>query len=372
MKSLLTLAIVLSSATAFATRARVTALGNAAHIVDDATVYSNPTYIFGLSDSLTIESGLTNVSPNGGSTDTGAEALLIRSHGDAKWALSLGHDDSTIFANRSAAVTATPAISATAVAQQNPIELTYGMKMADLSVAGTLIYSNYNDKKADSKESTTGIRLGVGGQVWNATLAVGLVDKWEAAGGNEIKGKSNIAFKGSYWLNSDLYTYAKINNTGYEVTSGNTVTSDVKGLALEVGAINTVKKDGNEFFYGAGIKQSTTKDSKAADEKTTALSVPFIVGVEANATSWLTLRGSVTQDLVISDSKTEDNTGTTAETAPGTNTTAFAAGAGLNFGQLTVDGSILTPTNTIPNTNPNGQKLNATDLLGTVGVTYRF
>lgn len=366
MKKLLTLAIVLASTSAFATRARVTALGGAAHIKDTATVYTNPADIFVVSDSLTIESGATDVVPGGvASTVDGTEALLIRSAGDAKWALSLGHDDARSFAQRAEAQdnAATTAI----VAQQNPVELSYGMKTGDMAWAGTLVYSNFNDKAADVKESTTSLKFGVNASAWDASINLGLADKWEdGTNSDEFKGKSNIVARGGYWLSSDMYMHGLVGMTGYELTDNNTVASEMKKTEIQLGAINTMKNDGNEFFWGASLLSVNDKDDATAANglKSTSLHLPLVIGLEANAASWLTLRGSVTQNVLIQDDKEENATNTTAETAPGVNSTKFAAGAGLKLGKLALDGSILAGAV--------NQTIDADNLLGTVGMTYSF
>ena len=65
---------------------------------------------------------------------------------------------------------------------------------------------------------------------------------------------------------------------------------------------------------------------------------------EADAASWLTLRGSVTQTVLLDTSKVETTpvaAGTDSEFAPGTNNTTVAFGAGLKFNKVTVDGALL-------------------------------
>ena len=365
MKTLLTLAIVLASTSAFATRARVTALGNAAHLVDASTVYSKPAHMFAVSDSLTIETGATNITPGTSATTEGAEALVIRSAGDAKWALSLGHDDAKVYGQRAEVTTNTGVV---VPGQQNPFEVTYGMKAGDLAWAATLGYSNFNNKVAEVKENTMGLKLGAATSTWDATVDLGLVNKvtsGTAAAEEEFKGKSNIAIRGGMWISSDMYVYGDVDMGGYEVSVGGAAQSEVKTTDITVGAINTMKNDGNEFFWGAGLTSSTSKDSKAvapAQEKASSLSLPFIIGMEANAATWLTLRGSVTQNVLIQNAKTESTANTLTETAPGANSTTFAAGAGLKLGKLSLDGSLLAGT----------QNVNSANLLGTVGLTYSF
>ena len=370
MKSLLTLAIVLASTSAFATRARVTALGNAPHLVDASTVSAKPADMFAVSDSLTIESGKTDIVPGTDDVTAGAEALLIRSHGDAKWALSLGHDDVKTYGQRTDA--------GATLGQQNPFEISYGMKAGDMAWAATLAYSNFNNKLsgAEVKENTMGLKFGAATSTWDATIDLGLANKVTSATSttteDEFKGKSNVAVRGGFWMASDMYVYGNVDMGGYEVSSAGAVGSEVKTTEISIGAINTVKSEGNEFFWGAGLASTTYKDSKADavngnDEKKSSLSLPLIIGVEANAASWLTLRGSVTQNVLIQNEKVQTTAATTTEFAPGENSTTFAAGAGLKLGKLALDGSILKSTAAVAQ-----QDINANDLLGTVGLTYAF
>ena len=355
MKTLLTLAIVLASTSAFATRARVTALQDAAHITDTATIYSKPAHIFAVGDSVTLESGNTNKT----TASDDAEALLVRSMGDAKWALSLGHDDAKIYEQRTNA--------GSPVLQQNPLEVTYGMKAGDMSWAATLGYSSFNDKTAEVKDNTMGLKFGAATSTWDATIDLGLVNKTTsgtAAAEEEFKGKSNVSVKGGYWVASDLYVHGNIDMGGYEVSTGGVVGSEIKTTEYSVGAINTIKSEGNEFFYGASLASTESKESKAPETKITSLKLPLIMGIEANANSWLTLRGSVTQTVLINNDKTSNSTTTTVEKSPGDNNTKFAAGAGLKLGKLSVDGSILSGAA--------GQTLDTSNLLTTVGMTYSF
>lgn len=362
MKSLLTIAIVIASSTAFATRSRLNALGNAAHLVDQSTVYANPSHIVGLGESLTLETGATTTS----TADANAEGLLIKSFGNAKLGLSLGHKDVNILAIRTNGATAV-STTATTATQQNPLELTYGTKMGDMSVAGTLVYSNYNDKKNSVKENVVSLRAGAQTALWTASVDLGLVNKWEdtSANNDEIKGKTNIIVNGGYNVSPELYAFGVVEMKGYTAKNAGADARDVSETNIEVGAVDSMKKDGNEFFYGASLRSESSKDAKQSDKKVTALKVPVIVGFEADAASWLTLRASVKQTVLVNDSKEENSTSTTSEYSPGTNNTTFAAGAGLKFNKVTVDGTILAGGSQNLNTGSN-------NLLGQVGLTYAF
>jgi hypothetical protein len=368
MKKLLTLALVLSSATAFATRSRVTALGNAAHLTDVSGMYTKPAQMMMLADSVTIESGSTNVLPTTATTNSGnqgAEGLMIRSMDDAKFALSLGHDDETVFGLRKAANSAT----VVTIAQQNPIELSYGMKAGDISFAGTLMYSNFENKTAASeqKENSMGLKFGAAAAAWDASATLILADKWEAGTGAALDDYKGTGFdiNAGYFVMSDLYVYGGVKSTGFKTTNATVAEKDVENMNIHVGVLSTIKKEGTEFFYGARLNNTTSKDKvTTTDSKSTEMNMPLIIGLEADANSWLTLRGSVTQTLLLVDTKkVETGTTTTTDTNPGANTTTLSAGAGLKFNKIVLDGSILAS---------GSQVINSANLLGQVGMTYSF
>jgi hypothetical protein len=373
MKQLLVIAIALASTNAFASRARLTSLGNSAHIVDTQSIYTNPAKMFLMGDFVSLESGKTAtndtaptpaVNPN-----DNAEGSLVRSMGDAKWALALGHksDNASAFGLRQI-------MGATKITeQQNPVEFSYGAKAGDISWAATLVYSNYNDKKQEIKESSTGLRFGMLMGAWDMHAGIGL--------GSEVKDKvKNLEFKGTaaynvfagYTMNT-LYFFGDVTMAGAkqndQATGAETHKADQTKITL--GVVDSMKKDGNEFFYGAKLVSLSFKDDgtsvSADDQKVTSLTLPIVVGLEAEATSWMTLRGSLTQSVLISDSKTEVGGATALETAPGTNTTVAAIGAGLKFNKITLDGSLSGLTGATA-----GQNLDGNTLLTTVGLTYMF
>jgi len=381
MKNLITLALVLASTSAFATRARVTALGNSAHLSDVTTVYRNASDLMITADSLTIESGATannfataGAAPNATNTSNvslGSEGLMIRSMGDAKFALGLGHDDSTVFANRGLANTA--AVNAALVwnikPQQNPLFLAYAMKMGDMSVGAGLRYSNFDDKKNDEKESSMALNFGARSAAWDVALDLGLTDEWKTGTTNaqpsdSYKGKSAISLTGGYNVTETMYVNAGFKTGGAKLEDAATEVADIAYTNITVGVTESIKKDGAEFFYGAGLLSASTEEKKS-DTKITAMKMPLIIGLEAEANSWLTLRGSVTQTLLLVDSDKTATAGVASvETSPGSNSTTLAAGAGLKFNKVTVDGALLTSAGS--------QTLDSSNLLAQVGMSYWF
>lgn len=388
MKQLLVIAIALTAINAQASRARVNALGGAAHLVDTATVHNNPADIFALpSDYVVFETGSTTGTAAGGGAanatteGSNAEGMIVRSMGDAKLGLSLGHQSNNAASWGLRGLTqATADGLALRANQQNPLELTYGAKAADLAWAGTLVYSNFHNKRSVTdgaaatdiaKESSLGARFGLRASNWDAALRVGLGSNVQLVNGAKSEGNFSAGLNGGYWM-ENIYLHGAFSTaTGKQkdndaAVNPNAELRKVSSESISVGALSTHKKDGSELFYGVQLASSTTKldDTGVGQTKVTSLTLPLVIGVEVDAASWLTFRGSVTQTTLINDAKTTTAAGANlVNSAPGAQNTAVNLGAGLKFNKLTVDGT-LTAAQT--------QQLNANTLLAQVGATYWF
>lgn len=360
MKKILVIALALASVNAFGSRARMSALGNAEHLIDSQTVYGNPSDMFYVGgDFVALESGLTATNNAG----ENSEGMVVRSMGDAKMGLSLGHHsaNASSFAGGLRQGLVLPGL--TNANQQNPLELSYGMKVGDTSYAGTLVYSNYNDKFNSAKETSTGLRFGMRAGAIDASLGLGLVNTVETAA-FKYKGTLGLTAKVGYAIDT-MYVFGKVLAAGFKnenaVSGAELAKFDTTDI--QVGVVSTVKKDGSEFFYGAKLVNTSSKET-VTDTKTTALNLPITMGLEVDANSWMVLRGSLTQKLVLLDnSKTETAGVANPEFSPGVNTTTAAFGAGLKFNKLTLDGTILAA---------GAQTYSTAALLGQVGLTYMF
>ena len=367
MKKLLVIAVALASVNAFATRARVAALANAPHLVDTQTVYTNPADIFGLGDYVTLETGLTT-----GTTATNqAEGMVVRTMGDAKMGLSLGHQSANAATWGLRAGLPAPLN----INQQNPVEFTYGAKAGDMNWAATLVYSNFNNKVSTVKENTMGVRLGARANMWDASLRLGLVNTVQDDTTGKFTGTLGLGAHFGYQMDT-LYWTANVGSAGakFEDAAG-VEQAKVTNTTFDVGVMTSIKKDGSEMFYGASLANSEMKDT-VADDKVTSMSLPLFIGMEVDAASWLTLRGSVTQTLqLLNNDKRETLGATVSETAPGVNDTTVAAGAGLKFNKITIDGTLQAAAATGVGANAGSgynQALGGNSLLSTLGMTYNF
>ena len=379
MKQLLVIAIALASATAQANTARLTALGNSAHLIDVQTVYTNPADIFSLGgDYVAFESGATNAAGAQQGLGATAKGMIVRTMGDAKLGLSLGNRSTTLRSTAAALGTQVGAAGLNTAAglqigQQNPLELTYGAKAGDMNWAGTLVYSNLNNKVTEAKESTTGVRFGARAGNWDASVRLGLADTVQTLADGKYTGTMSLAVSGGYWMDS-IYWFGNVRTAGYKTENAASV-EQAKGTLtqLSVGALTTMKKDGTEVFYSA---QLASNESKLDDSvgttggKISTLALPLQIGVEAEANSWLTLRGSVSSNVqLINNSKISPQSGAAATTdlAPGNDNINFAAGVGLKLNKVTVDASLFTANGAGTNAN-----ITTDNMLANVGMSYWF
>ncbi len=381
MKKILVIALALASVNAFGSRARMSALANSPHLVDAQTVYKNPSDMFYVGgDFVSLESGAVGsapVAPPATTEGLNAEGLVVRSMGDAKLGLSLGHQSKNASQYGLRRIAPANLSGPGNKDQQNPIELTYGMKAGDMAYAGTLVYSNFNNKTTGDKESSAGLRFGMHMGALDATLHLGLVNTLDTKVGaveNKFKGTSAIAATVGYTMDT-LYAFGGFTTAGAKNERNGVETDNVSTTDIEVGVISSNKKDASEFFYGAKLVSSSLKNDIAANStsaaagigefKQTSLSLPISLGLEVDAASWLVLRGSVTQSIpLLNNSKTDAALAAAdLEFSPGANTTTAAFGAGLKFNKLTLDGTILAG---------GAQVYSSAALLGQVGLTYMF
>lgn len=407
MRQLLVIAIALASVNAFASRARMNALGNNVQLIDTQTVLTNPADMMFIGDYANIESGTTATT----TFQSNTEGTITRSYGNSKFGLTLGYQSKNASAFSNSAGTPGLRYAASAVfwgelfkaagqanaaadalgnavglgtsdlvgagagnvvgikGQQNPVNIHYGTKIDDWAVAGTLVYSNYNDKQANEKESSSGLRFGARNDVWDAKLGIGLGNTFETATA-KFSGTAGYSAGVGYKMD-DMYFNGNFETAGFKLEKNGTETVKLDYTAIALAAIKNHKTEGGNLFYGVTLTQDERKFKVGApvnsDIKQTALALPIVVGFEADAASWLTLRGSITQKTLINSSKVEAGSTTSSEKAPGDNSTIAAVGAGLKFNKLTVDGSLQGLTGGTAT-----QELNGNVLLGQVGVTYLF
>lgn len=322
MKKLLVLAALTVAATpALASKARVNALANSRQIVDVQTTFDKPHQLVGFGDLVTMEWGA------GGETIAAAphaEGGFFKKAGDYTYGAYLGRRSSEF------ALALVDAGVPTLLAEQNPINLYYATKTGEWTWGVDVKLSSGKKDSADAKSSSSGLALSAAFDVWELQLVQGLTGKSENATDTvESKGMTKVGV--DYHIDDAMQAYFTYGMVKAEHTVGAATTTTTDLTAMELGFVNTVvKNDDANFFYG--IAYNNTKKADVSD----AMTLPVWMGIEANATSWMVMRASVKQSVLINETK--DVTGGAGDgDKTDVDSIAFNAGAGLKLGKGMLD-----------------------------------
>ncbi len=325
------------STSAFATKARMNALGQgddrgSFYIQDSRNVFRNASDVNDMTNYVVTEWGQAN---NAADSDVAphAEGGFFRSAGQFNYGVYLGSDIDAQNAAKTAAAVQN---------QDNNIDLFFG---GDMGVKWGVAFgysSSENETGAIKKENDTmSLGLGVEKGAIEGYVNLGLkdeskggaavADKWEADTGMNV----GLSYD---WM--DYTFFADYDKTGYEQTIA-AVKTEQEDTKLTVGVGHNHEVSATSRLFTNISYTSTESESKGgtvSKSKDTAL--PLTIGFEADATSWLALRGSVSQNVIIGSNK--NTAGKKSTIGDSTN---VAAGATLNFGKLKVDGVIGTSGN---------------------------
>lgn len=342
-KTLLIAALSMAAAPAFASKARLSALGEAEHLSDIQRTFDRPYEAAMHGEYATVEFGTASGTPNaeGGFTRQVSEGNYLGFYVNRKPQAILN----AISANADLEDVVSPLLD-------NSVNVFYASRAGEMTWGVNFFYLNSNKKDgyeaADAgttamtsgKADVMGLALGAAAGAWEVDAVIGLAGKAtfdpSAAVGTittdgEFQSTSNMAFRGAYKMDN-MYYFAKYGMAGAKLEIGGTEAAKSENTDLEIGMVNTTKSEGAEFFYGVSYQMSTEKD-KVADTKDETNTVPLIVGVEADANSWMVLRGSIKHNLPILS--TTKSTGGSGNTQAGN--TTIGAGAAFKFNKFTVD-----------------------------------
>lgn len=308
-------ALALAGSPALASKARVGALNNSRQLVDVQYTFERPYLLNNVGELATIEWGA-----KGDAAAPHAEGGFLKKSDEAVYGLYFGRKSADFDALVGAG-------AAGLQEEQNPINLMYGTKMGDLSWGATLKYSNGKSDTNEAKVSTMGLAAGVTNGTWEAELVLGLTGKSEITG-NSVESKGNTKIGFGYNISDMMHAYADYKMAKGDITTAGTTTS-LESTTMNVGFINTlVKNDDANFFYGVAYSSSTVKDVSEAS------SLPVWMGIEANATSWMVMRASVQQNVLINETT---NKTVTPNVKTDADSIVFNAGAGIKLGKGMLD-----------------------------------
>ena len=366
---------------AFASKARLQALGEdnygSQFINDNRNIWLNAAQINNHKDLVTFEFG-TESTGDDAATPRG-EGGVYKNHGNLVYGVHFGGASSTGNALRAAAglVAGTNPDSS----EQNNIDVFVGGD-AGMKWGANLGYAKNAVEGSNLSSESMRTRLGVIMGDTQAYANLNLINNAKSAAGQKFEGKLGYqvglihAWEG-HTLFADYRSFEAENAT---------LKKDIglKRLEVGIGHVERLNDKSNLFAkasYLMGsveneiLSTSTTFGTAGCGTGNAAVfcneyktsQVPVVVGLETEATSWLTLRGSV--GAVVWGSE-EDKTNERSIQ----NATIINAGATLKFGELSVDGVVgnsATGAATSANGTDSGT-LRTDSLMSRVSMTYRF
>lgn len=424
------------------------------YISDERSVFLNPAYMTQHSNHMVMEWGnagkqmsvlstTSDATLNDNTSTPKAMGGFFKKYGDFNYGVYLGNESNTSSLLRIAGTSAlstmnglsnTPSATVAPTGVESKM-LPTADNVVDLFFGGdnglkwgtnlSLAFAKNDNRSA--KESSAAIRTGVIGQGWDAHLNLSLVSKSKStdtmsftAGAlsalngtvvsQEFKGKFGAQLGGSYNLPvGKVFGYVK--HYGWEQTDS-TSSAIISSISTNFGGQNgTVKGDFTSYYAGWGHEMAVNNGDKVFTSLTVKktdinlkftnksevrhLVIPVSIGYEAKATEWLTLRGSIIQNIWGQyDNKNINNYSSTGtrlnKVASGTiagiyggsgkatvaNSTTVNAGATLTFGNFNIDGLIGTTDTTGTATSSSSSKkvglLSLENLETSVAMTYKF
>ncbi|MGZ3727212.1 MAG: hypothetical protein ACXWQQ_15535 [Pseudobdellovibrio sp.] len=371
MKKLIFAALILLQMQAYATKARVQALAYSGQLTDEQYVFNNVLYANYLGNFVALESGAKS-STSATTSASNAEGMAgYKLNDKSSVVFSMGHQDAQIDAGR----ILVNALGTSYVMTQNPLHTFYGVKTDSANYGFGMSYSNMKDKLTDATESSSGLSLGTEIGPWQFYGNYTLVNSVETAAGGKFDG-AGAGSLNVYYTGENIHSFLNLNEEIAKSASAGIENESHIVQVVHLGLLETQQKDGNDIFWGAQIvtvlANCRVTASVACDKKYSSTKLPVWIGFETQEATWLTLRGSITQSVLLSQSKDEvgypaglleASTGAVSEFSAGPNNTTVAAGIGFNFRNFNIDGTLSTATT---------QVLNAGNFIGQVGMKYNF
>lgn len=426
MKKQLTVALGLAvlATPAFATKARLQALGEdsygSAYINDNRNIWLNSAQINNHKDLVTYEFG-GNVTTDSAETARG-EGGVYKTMGNLVWGVHFGGASNTGNALRTGAglIRAEGDLSD----PTNPQDVTFegsGNEENNIAVflggdagvkwGANLEYAKTADESSVDSSEAMRTRLGIIAGDFQAYANINLINNAKgvtsvvdtATPANLITGTAKFEGDLGYqvgaiqaWQGNTLFVdYRSFDMSSKIVASGVgpfgaglNQKEDISSQQAEagIGRVERLNDKTNLFlkasYFMRNIENDHAKTGVGAaafgllcaqggitaceDYKTQR--VPVVIGLETEATSWLTLRASVSQVVWGTVEFNDDESSVR-------NSTAINAGATLKFGELSVDGVIGNADNAQvrgENTAAGNGTLRTDNLMTRVGMTYRF
>ena len=285
------------STSAFATKSRMEALGQddsqgSFYIQDTRNVFRNAAGVNDMTNYVVTEWGSTaSGNPEGG---------FFRSAGQFNYGVYLN-------SNVAGGVTHTNGTNTGALSEDNRVTAFVGGDMG-VKWGASVYHSSSEDETAVKKDhGSMGLGLGVEKGAIDGYVNVKLKD--EAKGNTAFAGSKSEADSmqvglGYDWMDYKFFAdYSKANQEVTNVTAGAGKAFETEVTTLIVGVGHAHEVSATSRLYTDLQYVSEETNDKVTPNKSKDTKLPLTIGFEADATSWLALRGSISQNVIIGSNK---------------------------------------------------------------------
>jgi hypothetical protein len=249
------------------------------------------------------------------------------------------------------------------IEQRNPIEAIYGVGNMAFGVS----ISHAEDKTAGDKETSLVGKWGM--NLSSDSWVYAHLHVWDAAerrnsGVSDTQNVLPYLTVGGAKAMGHLRFFGEVNYGQSTEEFGATGSSDVdtKEFDLLAGVEDrSLKTDAADVYYGLKATYAERKIDGTPSQTVKGYKLPAFIGIEIPVVTWATFRGSVQQNILIGQTKDETVTGAKEDSIAAD--TTVAAGLGLKYGNLVLDGSL---------TAAGDGNINGNQFISQASVTYNF
>jgi len=343
------------STSAWATKSRMEALGQdsergSLYIQDSRNLFRNAAHVNTFKNYVVTEWGTATAGTADSATAPTAEGGFFREMGAFSYGVYLGNKNDSEEAVRNGAGYGGSAIATGAAGFQdydNPIDLFFGGDMG-IQWGARISYAKgeVDTGTAATKTEHSAMGLGLGIVMGDLDVYGSMKLKDESKGDGataDAKYEAGGMQLGLGYNLGDLRVYADYAKQDAEYTSAAGAAkneTDQTSMMFGVAKTHEVSSSSRVWYSLSYLNvKGEDKDGTTAtnNQEQTNTRLLLGVGMEAEANSWLTLRGSVTGPVVMNETETKTTTTTKQTNA---NQVDVNAGATLSFGKLKIDGSI--------------------------------
>ncbi len=387
MKKIFLLSMLAVTSTAYASKARMIALGEDQYgsyfIEDQRNVFLNAAKMHSQKEHITFEWGSSGATPATATPDIdtdqnpNAEGGFFTTAGPTSYGIYFGHEDNRISQERQLAADINGFDHNNSSLLDNALTFFFGGN-SGLPWGAAITYAKSQNQTVAATQGSEQKLLSLSfGAVKDQTEINGhlnLINEAKDADGDEYEGK--IGLRAGVSHNLGLHkVFAQFRHSGFEVKDA---TSKPEGsfneLLLGTGREKVVSSNVSLFVKVQFVfsKQKLEKGSGAgfeAEKDVKQTRIPLTAALEAKVLDWLVLRGSVAHNLWAQ----ENNSGKKKTLA---NSNDINAGASMLFGNFTIDGLIGTGNDNSGNTTTDSSNeegiLSTDNIMTRVSMTYRF